>query len=76
MSSKVVNSHLVQHCKTKGEIRNFEIYNDKFIKIKMHDLFGDKSYHVNLSMLEPWPVHHRRIAWRWLIAFIYFISTT
>ena len=27
-------------------------------------------------MLEPWPVHHRRIAWRWLIAFIYFLFTT
>jgi hypothetical protein len=74
--SKVVNSNLVQQCQTKGEIRNFEIYNDKFIKIKTHDLFGDKSYHVNLSMLEPWPVHHRRIAWRWLIAFVYFLLTT
>lgn len=42
----------------------------------MHDLFGDKSYHINLSMLEPWPVHHRRIAWRWLIAFVYFLLTT
>lgn len=74
--SKVINSNLVQQCKTKGEIRNFEIYNDKFIKIKTHDLFGEKSYHINLSMLEPWPIHHRQIAWRWLIAFIYFLFTT
>lgn len=73
---KIINSNLVQQCQAKGEMRNFEIYNDKFIKISIHDLFGDKSYHINLSMLEPWPIHHRRIAWRWLIAFVYFLFTT
>ena len=46
--SKVVNSNLTHQCQAKGEIRNFEIYNDKFIKIKIHDLFGEKAYHVNL----------------------------
>lgn len=73
---KVINSNLTQQCQAKGEIRNFEIYNDKFIKIKIHDLFGEKNYHINLSMLEPWPIHHRHIAWRWLIAFLYFSLTT
>jgi hypothetical protein len=27
-------------------------------------------------MLEPWPIRHRRIAWRWAISFIYFLFTT
>jgi hypothetical protein len=76
MSAKKINSSLTQQCNAKGEIRNFEIYNSKFMKVKMHDLFGKKSYHINLTMLEPWPVHHRRIAWRWLLAFIYFAATT
>lgn len=76
MSAKIINSTLTQQSNVKGEIRNFEIYNAKFMKVKLHDLFGEKAYHVNLTMLEPWPVHHRHIAWRWVVAFIYFAFTT
>ena len=76
MSTKIINSSLTQQSDAKGEIRNFEIYNVKFMKVKIHDLFGDKTYHINLTMLEPWPVRHRHIAWRWVLSFIYFTVTT
>lgn len=76
MSSKIINSTLYQKNNTKGDIRNFEIYNDKFLKVQTHNLFGNKSYHINLSILEPWPVHHRYIAWRWVLAFCYFFLST
>jgi len=76
MSSKIINSSLTQQSNAKGEIRNFEIYNAKFMKVKMRDLFAEKVYHINLTMLEPWPVRHRHVAWRWVLSFIYFALTT
>jgi len=76
MTSKTTNSSLTQKSNVKGEIYNFEIYNNKFMKVKKHNLLGEKNYHINLTMLEPWPVQHRHIAWRWLIAFIYCAITT
>lgn len=63
---------MVQESRFKGEVRRFEIYNDKFIKISIHNVFGDKTYHVNMGMLEPWPTFHRRISWRWLLGLSYF----
>lgn len=63
---------MVQESRFKGEVRRFEIYNDKFIKINIRNVFGDKTYHVNMGMLEPWPTLHRRISWRWLLGLSYF----
>lgn len=63
---------MVQESRFKGEVRRFEIYNDKFIKINIHNVFGDKTYHVNMGMLEPWPTLHRSISWRWLLGLSYF----
>ena len=62
----------MQESRFKGEVRRFEIYNDKFIKINIRNVFGDKTYHVNMGMLEPWPTLHRRISWRWLLGLSYF----
>lgn len=67
---------MVQESRFKGEVRRFEIYNDKFIKINIHNVFGDKTYHLNMSMLEPWPSLHRRISWRWLLGLGYFSLAT
>ena len=72
MARKQINRVLVQESRFKGEVRRFEIYNDKFIKINIHNVFGDKTYHLNMGMLEPWPILHRRISWRWLLGLIYF----
>ena len=62
------NRLLVQCSQAKGEERLFEIYNDKFIKVSTRSLVENRSYHLNLSMLEPWPARQRKIAWRWLLA--------
>ena len=67
---------MVQESRFKGEVRRFEIYNDKFIKVNIHNVFGDKTYHLNMSMLEPWPSLHRRISWRWLLGLGYFSLAT
>lgn len=75
-ASKQVNTVLLQHSPRLGQLRRFEIYNDKFIKITQQNLFGRRHYHLNLTMLEPWPVHHRRIAWHWLMALVYFALAT
>lgn len=72
MARKHVNRVMVQESRFKGEVRRFEIYNDKFIKINIHNVFGDKTYHVNMGMLEPWPTLHRHISWRWLLGLSYF----
>jgi hypothetical protein len=72
MARKNVNRVMVQESRFKGEVRRFEIYNDKFIKINIRNVFGDKTYHVNMGMLEPWPTLHRRISWRWLLGLSYF----
>lgn len=76
MARKQINRIMVQESRFKGETRRFEIYNDKFIRINIHNVFGDKTYHLNMGMLEPWPILHRRISWRWLLALGYFSVTT
>jgi hypothetical protein len=71
-SSKRINNTLTQQSRSTGEMRSFEIYNDKFIKVATQSLFGNKTYHLNMSMLEPWPSHHRKISWRWLLSVLCF----
>lgn len=75
-NTKVTNRILTQKSQAKGEERVFEIYNEKFIKIVNYNLLGTSQYHLNLSMLEPWPVRHRRISWRWLMGIVYSGITT
>jgi hypothetical protein len=76
MAGKHINRVMVQESRFKGEVRRFEIYNDKFIKINIQNVFGDKAYHLNMGMLEPWPSLHRRISWRWLLGLSYFSLAT
>ncbi len=76
MNEKKHNSTLHQESNARGEKRAFEIYNDKFIKIITSNIFKNSSYHLNLSMLAPWPVRHRNISWQWLSAVLYFSLTT
>jgi hypothetical protein len=76
MAGKNINRVMVQESRFKGEVRRFEIYNDKFIKVIIHNVFGDKVYHLNMGMLEPWPTLHRRISWRWLLGLSYFSLAT
>jgi len=76
MSEKIHNSSLHQESNARGEKRIFEIYNNKFIKVTTNNFLSNKSYHLNLSMLAPWPVRHRDISWQWLLAVFYFSFTT
>ena len=63
MSKKELNTNLPQKSIFYGESHNFEIYNQKFIKIISNRLFGKQSYHLNLSMLAPWPVQNNVTSW-------------
>lgn len=76
MNEKKHNSNLQQESNARGEKRSFEIYNDKFIKVTTNNIISKRSYHLNLSMLAPWPVRHRNISWQWLLAVLYFSLTT
>lgn len=76
MNEKTINSSLFQESKARGEKRGFEIYNNKFIKVTTSNIMHNNSYHLNLSMLAPWPVRHRNISWQWLSAVLYFSLTT
>ena len=76
MNEKKHNSSLQQESNARGEKRSFEIYNEKFMKISTTNIINNKSYHLNLSMLAPWPVRHRDISWQWLLAMLYFSLTT
>lgn len=76
MNSRRINNTLTQQSSSKGESRAFEIYNDKFVRVTTHSLFGHRNYHLNLSMLEPWPIHQRRISWQWFASLIYFACAT
>lgn len=67
-----INKTVVQVSNAKGETRTFQIYDDKFIDITVDNIFGQKNYQLNLSMLEPWPVRNRDISWRWLMSMVYF----
>ena len=76
MSEKIHNSSLHQESNTRGEKRSFEIYNNKFIKVTSKNIISNNSYHLNLSMLAPWPIRHRRFSWQWLLAILYFSIAT
>lgn len=76
MNEKTSNSSLHQESSARGEKRLFEIYNNKFIKVSTNNLLNNSSYHLNLSLLAPWPVRHRNISWQWLMAVFYFSLTT
>lgn len=76
MEEKQHNSNLFQESNARGEKRAFEIYNNKFIKVITNNIISNNSYHLNLSMLAPWPVRHRNISWQWLLAVLYFSITT
>ena len=76
MEEKQHNSNLFQESNARGEKRAFEIYNNKFIKVITNNIVSNNSYHLNLSMLAPWPVRHRNISWQWLFAVFYFSLTT
>ncbi|MDH5600651.1 MAG: hypothetical protein OEY78_05020 [Gammaproteobacteria bacterium] len=76
MNEKTSNSSLLQESSARGEKRSFEIYNNKFIKVTTNSLIDNNSYHLNMSLLAPWPVRHRNISWQWLLAVFYFSLTT
>ena len=76
MNEKTLNSSLHQESNARGEKRLFEIYNDKFIKVTTKSLVLKNSYHLNLSMLAPWPIRHRTVSWQWLLAILYFFVAT
>ena len=76
MNEKTSNSSLHQESNARGEKRSFEIYNNKFIKVTTNNILNNRSYHLNLSLLAPWPVRHRNISWQWLLAVFYFSLTT
>ena len=65
-----------QRHQATGVEQVFEIFNKKYLKIERRHLLGNKSYQINLSLLEPWPSQQRRISWRWLMSTIYFAITT
>jgi len=65
-----------QRHQATGVEQIFEIFNKKHMQIEQRHLLGNKSYQINLSLLEPWPAQQRRISWRWLFSTIYFAITT
>jgi len=76
MTEKTTNSRLVQRSKAKSETRKFEIFNDKHIQVTTNNLVEEKSFNINLGLLEPWPVRHRKISIAWLSAVAYFALST
>jgi len=76
MSGKAIDRLLLQTSNAKSEERIFEVYNKRFMKVTVKNLIEEKSYHINLSMLEPWPVRHRWISYRWLASILFFIAIT
>jgi len=76
MTEKNINSRLVQKSRTKSETRKFEVFNDKFIQVTTSNLVEEKSFNINLGLLEPWPVRHRKISIAWLSAVLYFAIST
>lgn len=69
---RTINNTMTQVSKAKGETRTFQIYDEKFLDVTIDNIFGQKNYQLNLSILEPWPVRNRDISWRWLLSIIYF----
>lgn len=72
MNEKTHNSLLQQESSIRSDKRTFEIYNNKFIKVKTNNMVNNHSYHLNLTLLAPWPIRHRKISWPWLLAVLYF----
>ncbi len=63
---KIADRVLVQKSTATGEERGFEIYNRKYLRVSCRGLRSKRRYDLHLAMLEPWPIRHRRISWRWL----------
>lgn len=76
MTEKTINSRLVQKSKAKSETLKFEVFNDKHIQVTTSNLIEEKSFSINLGLLEPWPVRHRKISIAWLSAVLYFAIST
>lgn len=76
MATKVTNRVMIQESRFKGETRRYEIYNNKFIKVNIHNIFGDKVYHINMDILEPWPGQYRKLSPRWMLSLAYFSLAT
>jgi hypothetical protein len=70
MNKKQLNSTLLQKTGLLGEKRIFEIYNHKFIKVATHSILKKQRYHLNLTMLVPWPVQHKAISRLWILSII------
>lgn len=71
------NARIIQSSRARGEKRGFEIYNNKFMRIVTTGVMGgNKSYHLNLALLEPKPVRHVHIAWLWLAIFLLMAATS
>lgn len=66
MREKVSDASLMQKSTATGEERSFEIYNRKFLRINSKNMRSEIRYDINLAMMEPWPIRHRNISWRWL----------
>jgi hypothetical protein len=75
-NSRVTDRVFQQRHQATGIEQVFEIFNKKYLKIERRHLLGNKSYQINLSLLEPWPAQQRRISWRWLLGTVYFAITT
>jgi len=71
MNKKELNTRLSQKSIFYGESHTFEIYNHKFIKIISSSLLKKRSYHLNLSMLAPWPVQHNVASWPAVLSLIF-----
>jgi len=59
-----------------GEVREFEIFNEKYLKVTTQRLMQESSFQFNVGLLEPWPSRHRQISWFWLSASGYFAIAT
>ncbi|VAW98993.1 hypothetical protein MNBD_GAMMA22-1394 [hydrothermal vent metagenome] len=74
MPSKAIDRQLLQTSNAKSEERIFEVYNQKFMKVTVKNLIEEKTYHINLSMLEPWPTRQCCVSYKWLSAIIFFFA--
>lgn len=73
-NTKHTDRVLVQTSGATGEERTFEVYNQKFMKVSTRLRGKSRTYHINLSMMEPWPVRHRRLSWRSLMVVLAFAA--
>ncbi len=67
---------LFQKNQATGEVRNFTIYDQRFVEVNLRRVLSEKKYNLNLSILEPWPVRHRYFSWHWLFSTLYFLIAT